>query len=228
MGRIITGWRALRKVGACWLCQQYRELHQGLCHICMHDLPRLPPRSCQPYRQEAEFHSPCRMWIAALSYEAPVDRWFQAYKYGHQPSLANTFAQLLAAQVITTYQAQGIYLPEAIVPIPLSTMRWFQRGYNQAELLAQEVGRLLDIPVLFPLRRRYTRASTGLHALERSLNLERAFYLTQSLSVQRVALVDDIITSGATMDAAALALTCESPLLIDGWALAYTPAVGKK
>ncbi|TRW48991.1 ComF family protein [Aliidiomarina halalkaliphila] len=228
MQGIITGWRALRKVGACWLCRQYQELDHGLCSVCLEDLPRLPPRNCQPAIATSEAAQACRMWIAALSYEAPVDRWFQAYKYGHQPLLANAFGQLLAAQVIATYRAQKIYLPEAIVPVPLSTARWFKRGYNQAQLLAQAVGELLDIPVLFPLRRRYTRESTRLHAKDRVRNLCQAFYCKEPLAVQRVALIDDVITSGATMNAAARALTTEGRVLIDGWAFAYTPTIDKK
>lgn len=204
----------------CWLCEQARHLSLGLCKQCMSDLPYLPPQNCKPAALQGH---PCRAWFAPLSYEAPVDRWFAPFKYGHQPQLAAHFAPLIAAHVVSSYRANKIFLPQALVPIPLSNMRWWQRGYNQAGLLAEAIGESLGIPVIYPLRRRYTRGSTRMSAQERIQNLRNAFYMTFPLDMERVALVDDVITSGATLQAAAITLKHARNCVLDAWALAYTP-----
>ena len=224
-------WRALCKklptAGVCWLCELPAELSFGICEHCFADLPRLPPRCCgdlqAQLQQDHQAASPCRLWCAALSYEAPVTRWLQQYKYSHQPALVNSFAPLLAAQVVSLYRQEKIFLPDALVVVPLGTRRWFKRGYNQAALLAEEVGRLLGIPIIYPLRRGATKASHALGKAERQANLAGAFRCVQRPTYSRLAIVDDVITSGATVNAIAMALQQQRPCLVDAWAVAYTP-----
>lgn len=217
---LLKSWRQVCAHGVCWLCEQTVPLVDGLCTDCAMDLPYLPSHSCKPSSINGH---PCRAWFAPLSYQTPVDRWFAPFKYAHQPGMAKHFAPLIAAHVVRCYRINRIFLPQALIPIPLSTMRWWQRGYNQAGLLAEEVGRLLDIPVLYPLRRRYTRASTAMGARERAQNLENAFRVAVPLELERIALVDDIITSGATLGAAGRTLHQSQRCIIDAWAFAYTP-----
>ena len=227
---MVERWQLWRKAFCpqiCWLCELPNSLQFGLCEHCWQDLPRLPPRCCAglmaQFQQQAVTASPCRLWCAALSYEAPVTRWLQAYKYNHQPGLVQYFAPLIAAQVVTLYRQQHLYLPDALVAVPLGHSRWLKRGYNQAALLAEAVGQLLGIPVIYPLRRRATRASHRLNKAERQKNLANAFYCTAQLPYRRLAIVDDVITSGATVNAIASLLQAQQPCLVDAWALAYTP-----
>lgn len=223
-------WHELRKIeksGICWLCEQPAVLQFGVCEYCFADLPRLPPRCCGDLVVQLNYDqkpiSACRLWCAALSYENPVTRWVQQYKYSHQPALADCFAPLLAAQAVSLYRQEKIYLPDALVPVPLGNLRWYKRGYNQAGVLAEKLGELLGIPVIYPMRRRSTRASHRLTAAERKTNVSGAFRCIEKPGYARLAIIDDVITSGATVNAVAAALKQQRPCLVDAWALAYTP-----
>jgi len=228
-------WQELRKIeknGICWLCEQPAVLQFGLCEYCFIDLPRLPPRCCgdlasQLQAEQTEI-SACRLWCAALSYENPVTRWVQQYKYSHQPALADCFAPLMAAQVVSLYRQEKIYLPDALVPVPLGNLRWYKRGYNQAAVLAEKLGTILGIPVIYSVRRRSTRASHRLSAKERKANVSGAFRCIERPGYKRLAIIDDVITSGATVNAVAAALKAQQPCLIDAWAFAYTPKKHEK
>jgi len=98
---------------------------------------------------------------------------------------------------------------DAVVPIPLHWMRRFQRGFNQAALLARQIARRRSIPVLRAIRRvRATRTQTGLTNAKRRQNVAGAFRARPKCSVQglRILLVDDVMTTGATGSACAAAL----------------------
>ncbi|MBI5022595.1 MAG: ComF family protein [Candidatus Magasanikbacteria bacterium] len=97
----------------------------------------------------------------------------------------------------------------AIIPIPLHKKRYLERGFNQAELLAKSCGRCLNVPVLSKalIRSRQTKTQVGLSGAERRNNLQGAFALRQSLiDIERVILVDDVFTTGSTMEEVARVL----------------------
>jgi len=99
--------------------------------------------------------------------------------------------------------------PDALVPVPLHSSRMRARGYNQAEVLARELGRLLDIPVQTHLIRRIkkTRPQKQLNRLQRQNNLKRAFKLYRNdVKLKTIIIVDDIYTTGSTVDAMAAVL----------------------
>lgn len=207
--------------GVCWLCLARGRLLCGCCPQCFADLPRLPPINLKPAL--ASDHS--RVWLAALQYEAPVDRWLHAFKFAQTPALAKHFAILLSAQVVSFYREEKRLLPEALVTVPMTASRWRQRGYNQAALLAKAVAGVLGLPLLDVVERRVEGATQ--HTLDkgaRLANMEHAFFVPQRLSQRRLAVVDDIITTGATINGVAAALTGQGVAEVDAWALAYTPA----
>ena len=95
--------------------------------------------------------------------------------------------------------------PEAIIPVPLYHFRQRRRGYNQADLLSRQLSRWLDIPNLNHIvkRVRHTHTQRGLSAKDRRQNLKNAFSLAVSKNefpYRRVALVDDVITTGSTLN----------------------------
>lgn len=202
--------------GACWLCCLRAELTAGLCQTCYGDLPRLAP---QPLVAD---HEHTRMWLAALAYQQPVERWIHDFKFNGISGLSRHMAPLLAAQAVKVYQREQIYLPEVLVPVPLSERRWFHRGYNQSQLLAAELSKILSIPLQEPLNKRHTGENHRLTASQRRRNLAEAFYWREPLLAKRVAIVDDVITSGATVEAMAAVLRQEN-CIVDAWGLAYTP-----
>jgi ComF family protein len=154
-------------------------------------------------------------------YEDPLRTAIHAFKYRGQRGLAQPLGKLLAAH------ASGLASRDAvIVPVPLHASRQRQRGYNQAALLAAVCASQLAIPVeMRGLRRtRATRPQVGLHAAARHENVAGAFTATprgaRALAGKRVLLMDDVTTSGATLEAAARALHQAGAASVWGLALA--------
>jgi len=125
------------------------------------------------------------------------------FKYGRIQTLSKPLGRLLA-----------LALPrdrafDVIVPMPLHWRKLWQRGFNQSELLAREIGRRTNVPVKNALRRvRFTSAQAGLTNAKRRLNVSGAFRSKKngSLEGKRVLLVDDVMTTGATAASCARAL----------------------
>jgi ComF family protein len=111
-------------------------------------------------------------------------------------------------------------LPGAIIPVPLHRSRLRSRGYNQALELASPLARHLGLPMLGCLwRSRRTTAQTDLDALARRGNLRDAFSVTGRVP-PHVAVLDDVMTTGATMEACTRALLAAGATTVDAWALA--------
>lgn len=208
-------WQRLTNTGFCWLCRTHRLLQSGLCVTCFADLPRLAPRPIIGGQQAT------RLWLAAFAYQQPVMRWIHDLKFNNFPRLAVHMAPMLAAQAIKVYQHERVYMPDVLVPVPLSNRRWLSRGYNQARLLADELSTLLGIPIQEPLQRRHSVANHLSNAQQRLDNLEQAFAWREPLRGKRIAIIDDVITSGATVEAVAQTLR-QVPCVVDAWSLAYT------
>ncbi|MCC5855230.1 MAG: ComF family protein [Idiomarina sp.] len=164
-----------------------------------------------------------RYACSALWFQPPVTRWLYAFKFHGDFHYAKALATLLAAQVIAVYRAEKLQLPEVLIPVPMAASRLRERGYNQATLIAQEVATLLGIPLLSVGRHQGLRTSIhALNAADRKKALEGAFACNHAISHQRVALVDDVLTTGATVDAFAQCLG-KRRRIIDCWTVAFTP-----
>lgn len=144
-----------------------------------------------------------------------------ALKYRGQRRLAGPLGGVLAEAV----RASGD-LPDIIVPVPLHAGRRRERGYNQAELLARSCARQLGVPCETNVlaRLRATIPQVGLAVAERRVNVSGAFALVTPRAVQRlvgrrVLVIDDVTTTGSTLDAAATALLVAAPAELRGFAL---------
>ncbi|MFA6036512.1 MAG: ComF family protein [Legionellales bacterium] len=136
------------------------------------------------------------VWVA-LDYESPVDQLILGGKFSQKLSNLSLLAQLF----IGYWHSQSILLPEVIIPVPLHAQRLRERGYNQALELAKIIGRTLQVPVDFSSvkRSKATQAQASLPARLRSKNIRDAFELTKPVVYSRVALVDDVFTTGNTV-----------------------------
>jgi ComF family protein len=147
------------------------------------------------------------MTIFGLRYEGTARELIHLFKFSGRESLAGTVSRILCAQLHRKVEMDNINL---IIPVPLHINRLFARGYNQSYLIAREVGRVFLLPVATGIlaRRVNTPSQRTLTRAKRLLNMKKAFTTRNSarLDGKRILLVDDIMTTGATMFAAARAL----------------------
>jgi ComF family protein len=141
--------------------------------------------------------------VAAGRLEGPLQHAIHTYKYRPRPQLAPVLAQPLGRAIL----AAGVSVP-ALIFVPLHPRRRRERGFNQAERLAAELSGSLGIPMLSGLTRvRATPAQVGLSQAERRANLAGAFQWTAAEPPgHHLGLVDDVCTTGATLEAAAQAV----------------------
>jgi ComF family protein len=139
--------------------------------------------------------------VAAFRYNFPLDRVVHAFKYGHQLALANWFGQQIQAKI-----ADRAF--DKIVPLPLHVDRLRERGFNQAGEIAKVLGTLLALPVDLEtlVRTRATSPQADLADKERRRNVHGAFECRGDLSGQRILLIDDVMTTGATANECARTL----------------------
>ena len=211
----------------CLLCQAASG--EGLlCDACERGLPRTAsacPRCALPGTSNAECgaclaHPPhYDASCAAFIYAYPLDRLVQALKYGGQLALSSLFARALHQRV---GNAEGVDL---IAPLPLHPARLQRRGFNQAAEIAKVLSRLSGIDVELDLGRRVrdTAAQTDLPLRERAANMRRAFSCTRNLSGLCIAVVDDVMTTGTTLDEFARALKLSGAARVENWVVARTP-----
>lgn len=140
---------------------------------------------------------------APYEYGGPIASVVAAAKFHRRESSAVSLGRLLAEDPRARQLARGA---EAVVAIPLSPLRHFDRGFNPSRVIARECGRAWNIPLRPLLKRiRETRPQSELALAERAVNVLDAFTVVAQVPPS-IALIDDVVTSGATLNAAAEAL----------------------
>ncbi|MEO8308070.1 MAG: ComF family protein [Pseudomonadota bacterium] len=207
-----------------------------LCIYCQAACPPaldLCPRCAQPLLGQPDAGpgcAHCRCRAAACDsvhclflYQAPVDSMITQLKFGHELMYARVLGTLLAQSVRNARARSGVTLPDCIVPVPLHRKRLLERGFNQSAELARHAAPRLGIKVETQLLRRprETSAQSGLDAAARARNLDQAFAVNPGRRVARhVALLDDVLTTGSTAEAAARVLKAAGCQRVDLWVCA--------
>lgn len=155
---------------------------------------------------------------AAFAYAFPFDKLVQAMKYGEQLALAHAFAHKLAQRI-----DRG-NLPDCVIPMPLHPAKLRERGYNQSQLLAAPICRRFGLDLLPHAceRVRDTAPQSSLPWKERKKNMRNAFSCEMDLSGRRIALVDDVLTTGASLSALAEAVRRCGAAEVETWVVART------
>lgn len=189
------------------ICAECRKklkyVKQPTCFSCGKPLADDSREYCVDCRKRA--HEFCQ-GKAVFCYQGPVRDMLYRYKYSNRRDYTEFFAQEAERMYAGWIKQCAV---EAIVPIPLSKKKKRRRGYNQAEIFAKRLAELNGLPCITKLliRTRDTAPQKQLSVQERKNNLKNAFKITENIvKLSRVLLVDDIYTTGSTIDAAALAL----------------------
>lgn len=224
---VLCGLRSHRTVPLCAACQAELQVNSCCCQRCAIPLP--PPASNN--RQMLCGHClhqppPFDRVIAPWLYDEHLAHLIQRWKYHGERRLTPLLAHLWLQQ------APAPTAVDLLIPIPLHWRRLWRRGFNQSELLCRLLRRscpgLSGAPLNHRLlrRQRATAPQSGMNATQRMSNLSGAFTVSRSCDNLRVAIVDDVLTTGATATAAARALTAAGASHIEVWCLARTPAPG--
>ena len=203
-----------RPVVRCGLCAtelqatelQATELQSPACHACANQAPTL--EAC----------------CAALTYGWPWSQLITAFKFHNDAGWARHFALLMKS---APFAEDALLKADVLIPIPLSQQRLAERGFNQALLLAQHLSRAKTHPQSL-LRMKHTTAQSSLKRSERLTNLTGAFVVAPLMASQlrskNILLIDDVVTSGATLNFAARVLKQAGAAHVGALVLAKTPA----
>jgi ComF family protein len=159
---------------------------------------------------------------AALVYAFPLDRLIPRLKYNGQLAIAPALGECLAQAVAS---GPG---PDCLIPMPLHARRIRERGFNHATEIAREVAKRLSIPLdaRSCQRIRDTPPQMGLKHDARRRNVRGAFVCTGDVRGRRIALVDDVMTTGTSLDELAKTLKQAGALEVETWVVARTPPPG--
>ena len=205
------------------------------CQICAITLPvnlspqlRATPRQCISCIQQPP---PIDATCAAIDYAYPWSGLISRYKFGEHPGWAGFFANMLLKAPGVSQATADLLNSDLIVPMPLSEQRLQTRGFNQAwelvSAMATQSGSRAKTDATLLLRVRNTQPQTELLRQERLANVKGAFQVDPlrlaELKGRRVILVDDVMTSGASLFTAAQALKAAGAAHVTGLVLARTP-----
>ncbi|WP_049764465.1 ComF family protein [Methylotenera mobilis] len=220
----------------CMLCTSRHGGDLGLCAPCMADLPWHQTAQCPQCAlaindnlyggglcggclSEPPSFDATR---ATFTYNYPLDGLLQHYKYNASLNLARTFATLwLDAQ---RAQVTSMYPIDLIIPMPMHEKRLTERGFNQALEIAKHFSRAFTIPLDYSScqRIKYTPPQASLKLKERISNMRGAFHCQPSLHNLNIAVVDDVMTTGTSLNELAKTLKQAGAARVECWVMART------
>ncbi|WP_404342081.1 ComF family protein [Pseudoalteromonas mariniglutinosa] len=195
----------------CVACHGLIEAEQGLCQHCLDDLVLF-----DLIKHHNLLHRPdivntfadCRFdhLIACAWYQAPFKHWLKKLKFSDQIHYKKALQQVILKQLTLAHRVNQHWPTEFII-MPLHNQRYLQRGYNQVSQTWLPCLNQLNLPISNALiKNKATQPQSTLSKAKRVKNLKGAFICQQSMHGKTVAIIDDVMTSGATLNAATEAL----------------------
>ncbi len=156
--------------------------------------------------------------LSLFSYEKEAVTLIRQLKFNEKLA----YSRLLGIMLAEAIGKYSIELPDVIMPVPLHKKRLKQRGFNQSIELARPVANTFNIPldIRSVKRKRDTQSQTALHKQQRRNNIRAAFEIVEPLSVQHVAVVDDVVTTTSTVNEMARILKRAGARRVDVWSIA--------
>lgn len=225
----------------CLLCHGACPPQKDVCQPCYQDLPwnlHCCGRCAEPLlATDIDAEGLCSRCLevepnfdscfAPFRYQFPIDQLMLHGKGGKRPELLRPLSRWLAEHIrLNSHQK-----PDLLVPIPLHPSKQLHRGYNQAGLIAHMLGQALSIPVNHglikkvrePAQQKSLSKEARENNLRRSFRIERRTLRSHSPPIHHIALIDDIVTTGSTINQLARQLRSSGVEQVDAWAIARTP-----
>lgn len=214
---------------SCVICgRRLSPTERSLCSVCVLHLYRTTFQFTPEDNEMAQLFwglLPVERTAALIYYEPRSETAALIYKlkYGHRPDIGEDLGRIMAEEMKPAGFLDGI---DVLLPIPLSKKRYWQRGYNQSEMLARGMSEVTGLPVITKAVRRtnFRQSQTSLTRKERQENVEGTFVLRhpELLENKHVLLIDDICTTGATLLACSEAIISVKGIRISILTLGFT------
>lgn len=214
---------------SCVICgRRLSPTERSLCSVCVLHLYRTTFQFTPEDNEMAQLFwglLPVERTAALIYYEPRSETAAVIYKlkYGHRPDIGEDLGRIMAEEMKPAGFLDGI---DILLPIPLSKKRYWQRGYNQSEMLARGMSEVTGLPVITKAVRRtnFRQSQTSLTRKERQENVEGTFVLRhpELLENKHVLLIDDICTTGATLLACSEAIRSVKGIHISILTLGFT------
>ena len=214
----------------CFGCKKTINKASAFCDACYLELP-FQSRTCAQCGQilaaetdycgrcinNPPFYDEC---FCPFEYQTPIKDLICALKYNDKAEYAKMIGRLLASEV----KQNQTSLPDAIIPVPIHISRLRSRGFNQSKLIADQVGKELNIKVLNNVitKTKATPAQAQQSLINRKKALRNCFAMQKKLCAQNVAIIDDVVTTGSTVNEIAKILKKNGVDYIQVWGLAHT------
>jgi ComF family protein len=208
----------------CENCQKALIQPRSCCQCCGLALPNSLPFCGNCLKQTHRFTQ-----LHAISdYLPPYPEMIKKFKYSKQLIQGELLGELMVQSLHLNFSSQQINAVDYLLAVPLHKQKHRQRGFNQAQLIANVVAKQLDISVLGTIveRHKQTTAQENLSAQQRKKNLNNAFSINaghqHNLSGAYVVIIDDVVTTGATVNSLCQTLLAEGVRRVDIWCICRT------
>ena len=205
-----------RKLDLCLACERDLPVLQNYCKRCAETLPE-GQKICGSCLSDLSMQIET---TALFNYSSPIDQLIINLKFRNNLIGARILGELLGNHLYDQYQNK--IKPEVIIPVPLHSIRLRERGYNQALELSRPISKKLNIPIdKFSIKRvKNTAAQAVLSAKERQQNIKQAFGIDENFKYDYVAIIDDVVTTGNTVNELCKVLCSAGVSRIDIWCCA--------
>ncbi|WP_305908509.1 ComF family protein [Methylomarinum sp. Ch1-1] len=213
---IFCGADGFKSMDLCQHCLEGLALNQNCCYRCAEpfETAASTPRLCGHCLSKPPLFDET---TAPFLYRREMRYLITGLKFGGQYKNARLLGMLMARHIESRLE-----LPERLIPVPLHKARYRQRGFNQSIEIAKTLSRELSVPLELNscIRRRNTEHQSRLPGKQRRKNMNKAFMLNQSIACRHVAIVDDVMTTGATAEALAHTLKQDGVERVQVWVCA--------
>mgnify|MGYP003393512964 CR=1 FL=1 len=189
------------------------------CALPLHGLDAVPSPLCGRCLKDPPSYDHT---LSVFRYAHPVDHLIHDLKFNRKLAIARLLGELMVQQLKKRTHSISSPLPQLIIPVPLHAARLRERGYNQATELARPIAHALNIPIDYQhcQRQRATAIQSDLLASERSRNVKGVFSVAKKVPARHVAIIDDVMTTGATVAEFATTLRSAGVEKIEVWVCA--------